>query len=588
MGRTEEFTAASFRFVDFELDRQRRTLRRSGADVELRPLAFDALGFLVRNAGRVVTKDELIAAVWPGLVVTDDSIARCISDIRRALGDVDQRIVKTVPRRGYVLAVPVTLDGPGFAQPEPAALAAARVNGARPAPVATAAPEPRRPPVRAGVAQGLVIGALVVALGAALAWALWSTRQRAEAAAARPGLSIVVLPLAVIGAGEEQVYFADGLAEDLNTDLSAVPGSFVIARGSARRYRGQAVDLRRVGQELGVRYAVEGSVQRLDGTVRLNLRLVDTDTLRQLWAERLEGRRDELPEMQARIVGRIARALNLSMVEAEAQRARRNSLANPDAQDLVWQAWAAIERKTPESIERARDFLRRALVMEPSSATAWGLLSDTYTNDLLSRTVPVQGSRHEEWLAQAERAARRAYEIDPHNLFALGAMGTVLQVRGKAEDSLAMLLRQVEVDRNYAPGWHRISYTYALMGRPEQAIEAGAKAIALSPRDGRLYSFLVVIAACHLYLGHDAKALEFAKRSVQERPDFAIAQAWLAAAAALNGDMPTARSAIAEFQRLQPGYTIATFRSEPWLGNAKLAAQRERFYRALALAGLPE
>ena len=123
MGRTEEFTTATFRFDAFELDGQRRTLRRSGADVELRPLAFDALAFLVRHAGHVVTKDELIAAVWPGLVVTDDSIARCISDIRRALGDVEQKIIKTVPRRGYTLAVPATMDGLGFAQPEPAELA---------------------------------------------------------------------------------------------------------------------------------------------------------------------------------------------------------------------------------------------------------------------------------------------------------------------------------------------------------------------------------------------------------------------------------------------------------------------------------
>src|SRR5687767_5106605 len=111
MGRSEEFPAATFRFDAFELDFQRRTLRRSGANVELRPLAFDALGFLVRHAGRVVTKEELIAAVWPGLVVTDDSVARCISDSRRALGDVQQSIIKTVPRRGFTLAVAAIMDG---------------------------------------------------------------------------------------------------------------------------------------------------------------------------------------------------------------------------------------------------------------------------------------------------------------------------------------------------------------------------------------------------------------------------------------------------------------------------------------------
>src|SRR5512139_2885712 len=145
MGRTEEFTAARFRFEGFELDAQRRMLRRSGADVELRPLAFDALAHLVRHAGRVVTKDELIAAVWPGLVVTDDSIARCISDIRRALGDVEQKIIKTVPRRGYTLAAPVDPDGPRLAQPEPAPLTVALAEAAPPAPMVSG---PGQPTVR--------------------------------------------------------------------------------------------------------------------------------------------------------------------------------------------------------------------------------------------------------------------------------------------------------------------------------------------------------------------------------------------------------------------------------------------------------
>src|SRR5688500_14366422 len=176
MGRTEEFTAATFRFDAFELDGQRRTLRRSGTAVQLRPLAFDALGFLLRHAGRVVTKDELIAAIWPGLVVTDDSIARCISDIRRALRDVEQRIIKTVPRRGYTLAVPVTLVGSSFAQPDSAALDAVHAEAA---PAAAKVLTPVRPHARTFVRRGLVIGVVVTSLSVALAWGVWATRQPA-------------------------------------------------------------------------------------------------------------------------------------------------------------------------------------------------------------------------------------------------------------------------------------------------------------------------------------------------------------------------------------------------------------------------
>src|SRR5687768_9466091 len=196
MGKTEEFTAATFRFDAFELDARRRTLRRSGAEVELRPLAFDALGFLVRHAGHVVTKDELIAAVWPGLVVTDDSIARCISDIRRALGDVEQTIIKTVPRRGYTLAVPVRPDGPEFAEPQPADLTVTRTEAASPAPKVA---DPGQPALRGMSARRWALGAGLALLCVALAWVVWAMRQHPETATVRPRLSIVVLPLSSEG-----------------------------------------------------------------------------------------------------------------------------------------------------------------------------------------------------------------------------------------------------------------------------------------------------------------------------------------------------------------------------------------------------
>ncbi len=308
MGRTEHFNATTFRFDAFELDAQRRTLRRSGADVELRPLAFDALSCLVRHAGQVVTKDELITAVWPGLVVTDDSIARCISDIRRALGDVEQKIIKTVPRRGYTLAVPVELEEPRLAASEPAGLAGARTEAVPAGPEAT---DPGSAPERGLSARRWALGVGAALLSVALAWASWSMRRQSEVAAVRPGLSIVVLPLASDGGDSAQDRLAAALTDEITVDMSRIPETFVIARATADSYRGRSVDPRQVGRELGVRYVLDGGMVRLGDALRLTLQLVDSESGRALWAERIDGEVPDLPALYRRVTGTVARSLDL-------------------------------------------------------------------------------------------------------------------------------------------------------------------------------------------------------------------------------------------------------------------------------------
>lgn len=581
MGKSEAPLDHVFRFEGFTLDAGRRELRRGAATVDLRPKCLDLLTCLLRRAGQVVTKNELMEQVWLDVVVTDESLTRCISDIRQALGDAEQAIIKTVPRRGYVLVSAVVSD-----TPMPAEWAAA-FDPAPPShpPTATSAePVGKR-------ASRWSLGALGLAGSLVLAMAGYSAVRffGAPSAIGAPSLSIVVLPLVNVGGDREQDYFAEGLTEDLSTDLSRIPQSLVIARSSAQAYKGQAVDARRIGRELGVRYLLEGSVQRLGDQVRLNLRLIDAESARELWADRMDGSRTDLAALQTSVTGVVARTLHLQLAEAEAQRALRVRPVNPDARDLAWQAWSALEQRTPESVASSRQLLERAVAMDATSAFAWSLLSETYTTDLLMRWLSRRdGATRDAWLSQARIAADRAYAIDPNNLYALGAMGAVLQVSGEPERALAMLSRQVEVNRNYAPAWHKISYTHATLGRQEEAIRAGDEALRLSPRDGRLYSFLVVTAAAHLYAGRDREALVWARRSIDARSDFSISHAWAAAAAANLNEMDTARKEIGEFQRLQPHYTVESFRREGQSQNPDFLRQRERFYAGLRKAGLPE
>jgi Predicted integral membrane protein len=566
MGKSEDLLGNVFCFDGFRLDATRRTLQRGAAEVDLRAKCFDLLTCLARNAGRVVTKDELIETVWPNVVVTDESLTRCVSDIRQALGDGAQRIVKTVPRQGYVLASSVSFGD--------------EVSLSRPA-AALAAPEKRGNWRRGWLSAGAL--AVVAAMIALVVWRPWTS----SAGSTQP-LSIIVLPLANRSDDPGQLYFAEGLTDDLTTDLSRIPDSFVIARSTADTYKGKAIDVRQIGREVGVRYVLEGSAQRLDDVVRLNLRLIDAESGRELWADRMDGSRRDLAGLQSMVTGTVARTLQIQMVEAESQRSHRLRPHDPDAQDLTWQARAAAERRTPESIATARELLLRAVKMDPTSVSSWSGLSHTYTTDVTNRWMNLRGASQEEWIRRAGEAAEKAYALDPDHADALGAMGSVLQVSGQPAQALAMFLRQVEVNRNDAPGWHSAGYAYATLGQPDESIAANERALRLSPRDGRLYSFLVVIAAAHLQAGRDQEAMTWARRAIAARPGYSISHAWLAAAAANAGDMGTAREAIAEFKRLQPDYTLETFRAEKHGDNPQFLAQRERFYQGLQRAGLTD
>jgi TolB-like protein/DNA-binding winged helix-turn-helix (wHTH) protein/Tfp pilus assembly protein PilF len=569
MGRSEAFTAVAFRFDAFELDVQRRSLRRSGTDVELRPLAFDALAFLARNAGRVVTKDELIAAIWPGLVVTDDSIARCISDIRRALGDADQKIVKTVPRRGYTLAIPVTTQAP---------------DGAPPPMV----PERHELPVERPAVRRMAVGAAVGAVCIALVLAAWLTLQRPATSMIHPGVSIVVLPLASQGGDPAQDRLAAALTDEITVDLSRIPGSFVIARATADTYRGRSVDARQVGRELGVRYVLDGGLARLGDTARLTLQLVDSDSGRALWADRIDGELPDLPALYRRVTGTVARSLDLTLQELETSRARARQGA--DLQGLLLQArWLLqFNRTTPESLQEARQLLERVTGSDPGSALAFALLAQTYNYDVSQRWLGLRGGTREQWLQQADRLSERAFQLDPADARVVGVRGTTLALAGRSEQAVELLERQIGLNRNDATGWFWLGYARCTLGRQDEAIAALEQARRLSPRDPNLNGIFVVTAAAHLYSGRDREALEWAQRSVLERPQHAVAHSWVAAAAANLGETATARAAIAEFSARLPSYTIASFRNEQLCANDLCRSQRERYYAGLAKAGLPE
>jgi TolB-like protein/DNA-binding winged helix-turn-helix (wHTH) protein len=227
-------------------------LRRNGADVSLRPKSFALLHYLVTHAGRLVTKDELLSKIWPDVIVTEDSLTRCISEVRAALEDSGQTMIKTVSKRGYVFAGPVTLLD----------------EHAVPLPPADGVPEHKTEARR----TGWMLPLLGLAAVLAMAGAVWSTAFW-RPAALPPRLSLIVLPFSNMSADPAQDYFGDIITEELTTALTQLRGSTVISSSSAFTLKGKPVDIKQLGSDLGVSYALEGSVLRSDGSVRINARL---------------------------------------------------------------------------------------------------------------------------------------------------------------------------------------------------------------------------------------------------------------------------------------------------------------------------
>jgi len=399
-----------------------------------------------------------------------------------------------------------------------------------------------------------------------------------------PRLSIVVMPFANIGGGPEQGYFADGVTENLTTDLSQMRGASVIARNTAFLYKGKPVDARQIGRELNVRYVLEGSVQRSRERLRVNVQLIDAESGSHLWADRFDKPVADLFDMQDEIVARVANQLDAQLVAVEARRAA--SATNPDAMDLYFQGLAWRNRGlTPEFIARARDYFLRALELDPENVGA--LINLAYI-DFSARFA---GLRPEpsEFLASAEAAARKAVALAPNSPGAHAALGMVLAFTRRPADGVAELERAIALDRNLAGPHANIGMAKILLGRPEEAVTHIEEALRISPRDSFAFNWMAIASLAEFAAGRDEQAVAWGQRSINANPNNPIARYWLAAALAHLGRVAEARAALKD-AALVFGSSIRDARA----GFTTLSddpiylAQCERLLDGLRKAGMPE
>jgi TolB-like protein/cytochrome c-type biogenesis protein CcmH/NrfG len=510
-----------FQFEDFLLDPERRELRRAGQPVALEPQVFDLIDFLIRHRDRVVSRDDLLDAVWNGRVVSESTLASRIALARRALNDSgeEQRLIRTVARKGlrFVGAV---------------AEAAASLPAALPAP---SLPLPDRP-------------------------------------------AIAVLPFTNLSGEPEQDYFSDGISEDIIMALSKLRWFFVIARNSSFIYKGKAVHMNEIAEELGVRYVVEGSVRKDGDRVRIAAQLNDVATGSHLWAERYDRELADVFAVQDEITESIVAAIEPKLYAAESFRAQRKPPDSLDAWDLVMRALSHYWRVTRQDHVVAQALLEKAIAIDPDYGQALGVLATSY-----------MFAAHMGWMDMAaavplaEHAALEAIRADLEDPWAHNALGHVYLFARRFEDSLAEFETALRLNPNFAlaQGYYGLSLSYS--GRWQDADKAARRALRLSPRDpyAGVYSG---IAAYAQFLGENYdEAMRLAREALRQRNDFVGAHRVLTAAAGMAGQREAAAAALQALRRAQPNVSLA------WIAEhmpIKDDGERKRYLEGFRRAGL--
>ena len=403
-------------------------------------------------------------------------------------------------------------------------------------------------------------------------------------AAVVPRLSIVVLPFANLGNDPEQQYFADGITDDLTTDLSRIAHAFVISRNTAFTYRNKAVTTKQIGRELGVRHVLEGSVRRSGNQVRVNVQLIDAETSAHLWAERFDSDLGDLFVLQNAITSRLANALNLRLTEVEAAR----PTDHPDAIDYIFRGHAALNKgAAPDNFAQAIDLFEHALAMDPGSLEAQSSLAVT----LVSRVLTGMTNSRSADIARAKGLIERSLANAPRSTLAHFARGLVLRAEGRCEEAIPEFEMLIASDRNSSDALFFLGLCKLLIGSVDETIPLMEQAIRLSPRDPYIYSRYLVIGQVHSLQSRTEEAIVWLERARTANSGIEFPHAWLASAYALKGDLALATAELAEARRRSggKGYFSILRMKTGYLGAPSVRALHEATYFAgLRKAGVPE
>ena len=464
----------SHAFAGFRFSARRKELTRDGAPIPLGSRAADLLTILLRHAGETVSKEAIMAAVWPDRVVEENNLSVHLSALRRALGETagGERFIYTEPGRGYRFVAPVSAADASSAGP--AASATPRLDLA-----------PDKKP------------------------------------------SIAALPFDSMSSDPEQIHFSDGMVEDIITELSRYPGLFVVARNSSFSYRGQARDMRQIGDELGVRYLLEGSVRRGGSRMRVNAQLIDAESGGHIWAERYDRDIGDMFAVQDEISRAVAMAIEPAVHAAEQVRASRVPPANLDAWEAFHRGMWFLEQMDPGSNDQAREFFQRAIALDPRFAPPHAWLTQVWLNQ---RHVFFNHGG-QDVVALAKAAALRAAALDPNDAASHAALSWSFYMNGDPVSGVASGERALALNPNHVEAHRALAQNLVFLGRVEQSRDTLLTCLLLCPRGSRNWLTLHQLTAIH-YMAGDYEAAAAAGLRVMEVRPRAVTHRWLIAALA--------------------------------------------------------
>ncbi|QIG93480.1 winged helix-turn-helix domain-containing tetratricopeptide repeat protein [Bradyrhizobium sp. 6(2017)] len=518
-------------FEEYAFDTGRREICRGADLVPVTPQVFDLLDYLIHNRERVVSKDDLINAIWNGRIVSDAALATRLNAARTALGDSgeEQRLIKTLPRKGFRFV------GQVHETQQPAG--------------ATAAHTPVEPP------------------------------KPALRLPDKP--SIAVLPFQNMSGDPDQEYFADGIVEDIITGLSHIKWLFVIARNSTFIYKARAVDVKRVARELGVRYVLQGGVRNAGNRVRITSQLVDAETGVHLWAERYDRPLDDIFAVQDEITVSVVGAIEPSLRRAEIERVKRKRPDSLDAYDLVLQALPFAYTGESENIAMAIPLLEQALALDPGYAGAQAALAwCCHHRFRFNRGGLREGDR-----AAAVRHARAAIACGGDDATALALAGLVIAFDERDHaTALNLFNRALSLSNSNVFAFSCSAIVLAWMGESDLAIERAQLALRLSPFDPMNFMPNNAVAIANFHAGRYEAAAAAARRAIEVNPRFSICHAHLAAALVRQGCCEEAKVEAKRVLECDPHFSTSGFFVSAGLAPAVFTPYAE----ALREAGLPK
>jgi TolB-like protein len=521
-------------FEDYTLDTDRRELHRGADVVPVAPQVFDLLDYLISNRERVVSRDDLIKAIWDGRIVSEAALTTRLNVARCVIGDSgeEQRLIKTLARKGFRF-VGAVQEG----------------QSSRGAPTGDIHPE--RP-------------------------------ESALPLSDKP--SLAVLPFTNLSSDPEQEYFADGMVEDIITGLSRSKSLFVIARLSTFTYKGKAVDIKQVGRELGVRYVLEGSVRRSGNRVRITGKLIDATTGTHLWADRFDSQIEDIFELQDQMTASVLGALFPQLERAEIERAKCKPTESLQAYDYYLRALSSFYQFTAEQSIEALGLCQAANEIDPAFAASYAL--GAYTH--LQRKIFGWTSDVAQERIEGRRLATRAIEFGKDDATVLSRSGQVFSVLlNETEEGTALFSRALELDPNLVIAHHMGGSESLCLGELDAALKQFHLAVRLSPLDPMLFFAQTGIAYAHFMAGRYDDGSFWARSAALQRPNYLNAQFILAACYAMAGRVEEARSVCARLMQTKPALRISTVTAKMKI-RFRRAQDVERVAQACRIAGVPE